>query len=226
MVTLNLGAFLSLPKYFTESNWTTKKQILWTIINVFFIGLGNYIFSVLIEVTTFTWKNLLIFESYTIAVAVFPITISILINQVRLNHKYVIQSEQLNENIKKKQNKYIADINSSIIAFEHGNEKFELSVEDFLFAKSDDNYVEIYYFKNAAVSRILLRNTLKSVYELLSDHKTIFKCHRSYIANLNHLQRIKGNAQGYSLHLKGVARPLPVSRTLNKTIKSYLADYL
>ena len=224
MAILNAVAFLTLPSCFSESRWTTKKQILWIIINVIFIGLGNYTFSLLTKVTAFTWWNLFLFETYTIAVAVFPVTILTLANQVRLSKKFERQSEHFNEDIEKKQNKFIAETNFPIIAIDNGNDEFNLAIEDFLFAKSDDNYVEIYFLNDKIVSRKIVRNTLKNVYSLFAEHKEIFKCHRSYIVNLKHVQRISGNAQGYKLHLQESGEIIPVSRSLNETVKLYFAD--
>ncbi|MDP2176033.1 MAG: LytTR family DNA-binding domain-containing protein [Bacteroidota bacterium] len=223
MAILNLGVCMSFPNCFSENSWTTKKEILWTILNVFLIGLANYIFSFLIKITAFTWENLFLFEAYTIAVAVFPLTISILLNQVRLNNKFEKQAQQLNEDIEEKQSKFIAETvhNRKTI----GIDEFELMVDNFLYAKADDNYVTIYYINNETVSRKMLRNTLKNVYLLFTEHTEILKCHKSYIVNLNHVQRISGNAQGYKLHLKGTDEILPVSRTLNENIKLYFADY-
>ena len=224
MAILNAVAFLTLPSFFSESKWTIKKQILWIIVNVTFIGLGNYTFSLVMDVTTYNLVNLFLFEFYTIAVAVFPVAILTLANQVRLSNKFERQSEYLNYDIEKKQKKSIAETNFSIVTFGSGNDAFQLMIEDFLFAKSDDNYVEIYFLNDAVVSRKILRNTLKNVYSLCAEYKEIFKCHRSYIVNLKHVQRISGNAQGYKLHLQQSGEIIPVSRSLNKTIKLYFAD--
>jgi len=225
MAILNVGVFLALPDYFSENSWTTKKEILWTIINVFLIGLGNYIFSFLIKVTGFSWWNWLVFEAYTMAVGVFPITISILANQVRLRNKFEGQSQKLNVDIEKKQSQLIAETGPSTIALESGTDGFTLAIENFLYAKSDDNYVEIYYVSNSTISRKIVRHTLTNVYALLSRHKNIFRCHKSYIVNLNHVHRVSGNAQGYKLHLRGTDELLPVSRAVNETIKLYFADH-
>lgn len=215
MVLLNVGLFLLFPTYFSEKNWTTKREILWAILNLFLIGLCNCIFSFLIKITPFTWQNLFLFEFYTIAVGVFPITISILLNQARLSSKFERKSQQLNESIEKNRWQFIPQK----ITLNNGTKTFELAIEQFVFAKSADNYVEIYYLDNALISRKILRNTLKNVDAHFAEHKTIFKCHKSYIVNLNHVKHISGNAQGYKLHLKKTAQILPVSRALNATIK-------
>lgn len=223
---LNLGIFSALPKYFSENNWTTKKEILWTFFNVLVIGLGNYVYSSLVKITDFSWKNLLLFEAFTIAVALFPVTISILLNQLRLSNKFERQSQQLNEEIEQNQNKYIPKSTSSKIVFcKDSTDELELEIESFIFAKSLDNYVEIYYINNGIVSRKTLRHTLKNILSLFSSQEHILKCHKSYIVNLKHVQRVSGNAQGYKLHIKNIETLIPVSRSLNDTIKLYFTDH-
>lgn len=221
MTILNVGFFMLFPSYFSESNWTTRNEITWSILNVFCIGIANYFFSILIHVAAFTWMNLFRFEMYTTAVAVFPITISILINQVRLINQFERQSAKINETIDKKQNREPEPNVPSTISITNGNETFELVVEDFLFAKSEDNYVNVYYLNNQSVSRKMLRNTLKQVYSMCAQHPNILKCHKSYLVNLKHVQRFSGNAQGYKLHVLGTDEVISVSRSLNETIKQY-----
>lgn len=221
MAILNVGFFMLFPSYFSESNWTTRKEITWSILNVFCIGIANYFFSILIHLAAFTWMNLFWFEMYTTAVAIFPITISILINQVRLRSQFERQSAKINETIDKKQNREPESKAPSTISITNGNETFELVVEDFLFAKSEDNYVNVYYLNNQSVLRKMLRNTLKQVYSMCAQHPNILKCHKSYLVNLKHVQRLSGNAQGYKLHVLGTDEVISVSRSLNETIKQY-----
>lgn len=46
----------------------------------------------------------------------------------------------------------------------------------------------------------------------------IIRCHRSYIVNLDRVERVTGNAQGYKLHLLGGQFEVPVARRFNDTI--------
>lgn len=224
MVILNVIVYLSLPDYFSEDNWTTKKELLWTILNVLLIGLANTIFSFLIKTAVFTWWNLFLFEAYTIALAVFPLTVSILLNQARLSNKFEQQSQPLNNSIENKKSSFDIETIPSVITIGSGTEEVTLLVDNFLYAKSDDNYVTVYYLDNTTVSQKTIRNTLKATYALFAEHKEIFKCHKSYIVNFKHVERISGNAQGFKLHLKGTDKILPVSRSLNGTIKSYFTN--
>jgi hypothetical protein len=222
MSLLNVVVFLTYPKPFAESNWTTGKEILWTMINVILIGLGNYLFSIGKGFIDFTWVNLFWFEVYTITIGAFPITVTTLINQARLSNKFETQSQQLNQQIENRHIDPAIQESSSIRFFsENGTEEIALAPQDFLYAKSDDNYVEIYYINNTLPSRKIIRNTLKNVSNLLGEHEDFFRCHKSYIVNLKQVNHISGNSQGYKLHLKGSEELVPVSRAHNDTIKQY-----
>jgi DNA-binding LytR/AlgR family response regulator len=56
------------------------------------------------------------------------------------------------------------------------------------------------------------------------DSTDIFRCHKSYLINLTQVAHISGNAQGYKLHLQNSTIEIPVSRTLNATIKEKFGD--
>ena len=88
---------------------------------------------------------------------------------------------------------------------------FELEIDQFIFAKSEGNYVEIYLNKQHK-NKKLIRITLKNLEALLKTYPTIIKTHRSYLVNCNYLEKIDGNAQGYRLHINKYF--VPVSRNM------------
>ena len=56
--------------------------------------------------------------------------------------------------------------------------------------------------------------TLKEFEEQLSSFPYVFKVHRSYLVNLQAIESIMGNAQGYALRLKNYSEgTIPVSRS-------------
>jgi DNA-binding LytR/AlgR family response regulator len=50
--------------------------------------------------------------------------------------------------------------------------------------------------------------------EVVKEHKFIFKCHRSYMVNINYIDRFEGNSQGYRLFFENLSFPIPVSKNL------------
>jgi DNA-binding LytR/AlgR family response regulator len=58
----------------------------------------------------------------------------------------------------------------------------------------------------------MIRTSLLNAEDILKEYKFILKCHRSYLININHIDKIEGNSQGYKLFLDNVSFAIPVSR--------------
>ncbi|WP_394748933.1 LytR/AlgR family response regulator transcription factor [Spongiimicrobium salis] len=92
-------------------------------------------------------------------------------------------------------------------------EDVELRMEDFLFAKVEGNYTEIFSFSSQRLHKTLVRVPLKVLEEQLQTYGDVYRTHRSYLVNLNAIVTISGNAQGYLLTLKNCSLLVPVSRS-------------
>ena len=224
MVLLNIVIFQLFPKIFTEPKWTTGREIGWTIVNVSSIGLFNFLYSFAIGITDFRLLNLLLFMGFTIAVAAFPLTVVILLNQIRLNRKYIHESDAINQHLDHAPPLENTPSESTLrIAAENGEIILELDVHHFLYAQSDDNYIEIHFQSNGQKAKKLIRNTLKNLQLVFETHPSCFRCHKSYLVNLSHVYHLSGNSQGYKLHLHGVEERIPVSRSNNDFIKNFFS---
>lgn len=217
MVFLNIVVYHVFPSFFSESKWTTLREITWSAVNIASIGLGNYLFSISIGFIEFNFTNLLMFEGYTLAIGIFPITISILINQARLSRKFETESAQITSEIPTSS----GNANTTPITLTNGNETLTIHADTFVFAKASDNYVEVYTQANGTIKKELIRNTLSNVFAQMQDLPFMLKCHRSYVVNMTFVNHISGNAQGYKLHLTATEERIPVSRKLNQTVKNY-----
>jgi DNA-binding LytR/AlgR family response regulator len=72
------------------------------------------------------------------------------------------------------------------------------------------------------MKKTLIRNTLSKIEKQL-PFDNIKKCHRSYLANLNLIEKITGNAQGYRLHFPfSTEITVPVSRSKGKELLDIL----
>ena len=98
------------------------------------------------------------------------------------------------------------------IVTQQKSDDFDLNPEEFLFAKSEGNYLEIYFEKGDKANKVLKRMTLKELESQLQSFPHFFKTHRSFLVNLQKVAQVKGNAQGYQLEIKSFSDTLPVSR--------------
>lgn len=221
MFFLNVVSYISFQNFFSENNWTVKKEILWTLLNIFLIGAANFLFTFFMSMTSFSLQSFWWYTLYTIGIGAFPVTIGVLINFNRLQNKFKTETEAIKQHIDYKKlntNNYTQTLK---FYSENGTCELEISSNKFMYAKSQDNYVEIVYIENSIKARKLIRNTLKNILSIFSEDKDIFQCHRSYIVNMSKVNNLMGNAQGYKLYLKDMDEWIPVSRAKNDFIKNY-----
>jgi NADH:ubiquinone oxidoreductase subunit K len=213
------------PKFFDEEQWTTAKELIFNGLNIFSIAIANGFYTVILGFEMLNVQTFAIFLFYTMAVAVFPISIYILINQFKLNQKFEIKSIELNQslskelNIRKTENISDSEIKQITLSSENQKEAITLNVTDLLFLQSSENYVEVHYLKNQIPTKSLIRNSLKQLEIDLHNFPQIFRCHKSFMVNKNRISFFSGNAQGYKLHLKETDLRIPVSRKLNDKLQ-------
>lgn len=214
MVALNVLIVPVLPGLFRESAWTTGHQIFWTLVNVLVIGLGNLLLTTWMFNAKLDWGNLLTFEAYTLAVGFFPISISFVLNQIRLERHYREKSGLLNTQLAASHS-LAKDDGRVVLSSDNQGENLTLSVADFVLAVAADNYVEVHFLAGNTLKKALLRTTLSRLSAELAEHPACWRCHKSYVVNAMAVSRFSGNAQGYKLHLDQYNAVVPVSRSLH-----------
>ncbi len=229
MALLNIVVFTSLPAWFAEEHWTVGHEGLWAMINISLIGLANLFFGGFVQQFHVSLRALFIIETYTLAIGIFPVSISILLKEARLKRKYEqgsgLINTQLNTGEPSEPLRPLAASGNGllIIPSENGGDDLGLKPGDLLYIRAADNYVEVFYLQQNQVKRKLIRNSLKNVAEKLASDTQLFRCHKSYLVNLNQVKHVSGNAQGYKLHLHQTEVLVPVSRQWNDEIKNRLA---
>ena len=66
---------------------------------------------------------------------------------------------------------------------------------------------------------------MKKATETVYPYAVFFRCHRAYIVNLDKIEQVEGNAQGYKLKLQGTEDLIPVSRNLNSEFSDRLLAF-
>ena len=157
----------------------------------------------------------------TFLVGFLLLTIVLPLNLERLIHKNTSSLKRLAIYPKQELNNTLVSIKTSI-----ANEDFKLQVKEFLFAKVESNYMEIFTFSSEGVHKVLVRMTLKELEDQLDAFPYIFKTHRSYLVNLYAIKSTSGNAQGYQLILENCLHTIPVSRSnITKYNSLYILHY-
>lgn len=216
------------PSLFTEERWTTGRELLmmlWQIVSVSMVNLALMHF---LYANVFSFNNIIGNLGITAAVGIFPVTLIILLKQQLLLKKYASGAEKLEEQLStaypEKANEAAAGT-TFFLAGDNLNEQLHIPLHDLRFITSADNYIKVHFLENGNPIASVLRSTLKKAETALMGHPQIFRCHRGYLVNLNAVEHISGNAQGYRLHLKDVDETVPVSRSLNGKLEELIKHH-
>lgn len=222
MLVCNILIIELLPSYFDENRWTVGREIFWILVNIVLIGLANAYFSSYAFQFPFTLYLVGVFELYTLAVAVLPVIVSVFIHFHRLRNQYEGSSAELNALFDQPVNPTKDQTNHTITLDINTTESVDILVSDIYFIQAADNYVEVYFASNGSVEKVLIRYTLKALFDELGQYPNFMQVHRSYIANLHQVNHVSGNAQGLKLHFSSVENTVPVSRKLTTEVKEAL----
>ncbi|WP_316822623.1 LytTR family DNA-binding domain-containing protein [Pedobacter gandavensis] len=206
-------------RLFSETNWNIIRQIIWSCWSVFCLGLANYAYTLaVVDDFPFRISILLTFQLYTFFIAVIPLTILVLIRQNRLLRLNKNTAEVLNEQLIPTRH---SGLLPEMLELSAGNSKGHLSipVREIAFIESEGNYVQVYHSRNGSITPTMIRSSIAKVENEMIGLNQLIKCHRAFIVNIDFIEELKGNAQGYRLRIKGSDLEVHVSRQYTKVIK-------
>ena len=99
---------------------------------------------------------------------------------------------------------------------------FKFLTCEILFVQANQNYVTIHYVRNGKNERLHCRITLKKVESLLTSHRGMVRCHKSFIVNTEKVKESRGNSENLTLILTGSETKIPVSRKYFPKIREQL----
>lgn len=214
---------LLLKAYFkTKSGktpWTVKKQIVMQVLILFTIGAGNYFYSAWYIQFHSPIVGFLVFQFFTTAVGLLPISVITILNENIRNKAYLKEASHLNESVPAL-HKVSTMVNPICLTGENDKNILEIPESDFLYAESSGNYLEVHLWKEGKAQKTLLRTTLMRAEEKLMPYSGIMKCHRAFLVNCDQILQVKGNAQGLRLQLNHTSDEIPVSRNYIKDLRA------
>jgi hypothetical protein len=231
MLLLNVALPRVLQHWFTEEHWTVGRELGWTLLNVASIGLANALLSSALGLVPLNAATLVRFTLFTVSIGLFPIALSVLLTEARRARAYASAGATINAGLHpppapaaEPEPTPTPQSPGLILPAEGGAAPLQLGLEDLLFLRAADNYVDVFHLQAGQPRRTVLRGSLKAIAEALEPHGDRFlRCHKSHLVDLHKVQRVSGNAQGLRLHLAGVEGSIPVSRQLTATVRERLA---
>jgi DNA-binding LytR/AlgR family response regulator len=238
MLLFNAGTRL-LPRFFAEDRWTVGREIVKILVLILCIALANrvYLNWLLDGSMQGGWLQSI---WMTFVIGIFPTIGVVLTNYILQLRKYQQQAAHL---LLHKQPSDMpslqtdtpvnAESKNTAVGLPSGNERLVLVAEnekdtlqldraDLLAIESSDNYCTVFYRKNGVLGKELVRSSLSRLENQLGAGTPFVRCHRSYVVNLDRVERVSGNAQGYKLHLLAGQLVVPVARKYNDTLVASL----
>lgn len=214
---------------FKEEKWTVGKEILLMLWQILTISFANVLVTHYLYGKPLSTGMLVYFAGITLAVGIFPVTLLVLLKQQLLLRKYRDGAAVLESSLQQTGTiTYALPVSTPPLIVLYGDnqqDKLELAATDICYINAADNYIKVYYREAGNLTQKLLRSSLKRAAGSLEAHPQLYRCHRAYIVNLAAVVHVSGNAQGYKLHLKDMEDTIPVSRSLNHRIGTYLDNY-
>lgn len=203
------------PKIFISVKWNIKKEILWNlwILSTLLTGLlvlNNSLGAMNVGV------NLVI---SLILTAVIPITVLIIVNRNRILRLHLRMADELNKKLEdnKSTQEKMVYFNS-----DYQKDSLAIKVNSLLFIRSANNYIEIFWKEGVNIKNQMVRCSMAYAESVIFEYKFILKCHRSYIVNINYIDKVEGNSQGYKLFFENMGYTVPVSKNFVGKLKELL----
>lgn len=124
-----------------------------------------------------------------------------------MESNYYLKSHTINSHKAKKANKLIT------IQDQNPDKNLTILPDDIIYIQSQDNYIKIEWKSSEdIVKSTMLRATLNSAIAALSSYDSIIQCHRSYLINLNYIEKVKGSALSKTCVLHYSESTIPIAR--------------
>ena len=215
-LSLNLLMLPSLlPQIFLKRVWSIKKEIIWNVWILTTISVGYYLYYKAIGIFEIDFYMIV----KLILIAVVPIIGLITINQNRMLRSYLKLANGINKKLKENKSK-----DEQLVHFKSDYTKDSLSIKVnlLLFIRAANNHIEIFWKESDNVKSQMVRTSLKKAEEVLNEYKFVFKCHRSFMININFIDKIEGSIQGYKVFFDKVDFAVPVSKNFAYKLKEII----
>jgi hypothetical protein len=203
------------PKRFISSNWNVKKEIFWNWWISFTILTAYFLYCKFLGVLKFDFNMVI----KLILTAIIPISALIIINQNRMYRSRAKLADEINKKLKDHKLRQEEIIN---FISDYQKDSLAIKVSLLLFIRSANNYIEVFWKEGDSVKNQMVRCSMAYSEELLKEYKFIVKCHRSFMVNINYIDRFEGNLQGYKLYFDKIDFPIPVSKNFASKLQELI----
>ena len=160
----------------------------------------------------------------TVSIGFFPLTLLVLLEQYIHQRKVLHKAQELSQQLEMGPGP-IREI-QHVLEAENGKPALQLHLADLVYLQSAGNYVEVHHRDGSGrIHKDLVRNRLKALAAELPP-ESFFQCHKSYVVNVQHIRKVKGNARNYTLELQFDSMEIPVARSRSAELSGFLGSPL
>ncbi|MEL6534142.1 MAG: LytTR family DNA-binding domain-containing protein [Bacteroidota bacterium] len=209
------------PAALNPERWTVGRELLYNLYDFFLIGLWNTLLVWLLEEGAPPLGPLFLeMQWHTLLIGILPVLVMMGVLQVQVQREQLAKAEQLSHALQ--DTAQGTQVQLVTLTAENGKRELQLPADAILFLQAAGNYVEVCYEWEGQATKHLVRNRLKALTEELPE-SSFFTTHKSYVANLQRVARVEGNARDLRLHLRGTPEQIPVSRSNAQKLQARLA---
>ncbi|MGC4235293.1 MAG: LytTR family DNA-binding domain-containing protein [Niabella sp.] len=206
------------PRWFSEERWTLRSEILIIIYQMGSIAVTVWVINqirgvMLPGISSYLRVLLMVFST-----GIIPYTMVAFIRHNYLLKRNLEKARLLTGKLQSEKEE------KDIAALVLPGLKEKVLVSELYYVESKGNYLNLLCEKEGAKYSLLCRCTMKEFESACAKFSQLFRCHRSFIVNLNKVLKVEGNAGGYFLHLLHNFATVPVSRTYIEEFKKKLTS--
>jgi len=204
-----------LQKRFSSTIWKVKKEIIWNSLILFTILVCFFFYTRWMGIMQFSFDMVI----KLMLTATLPISGLIIINYNRMLRSNLKIADDLNRKLK--DHKLIQE---KIVHFtsDYQKDSLALKVNSIRVIRSANNYIEVFWRDDNTINKRMVRCSMSNAEDAVNEYRFIFKCHRSYMVNINFIDRFEGTSQGYKLFIENISFPIPVSRNSSARLKELI----
>lgn len=211
-------------RYFSNPDeWTIVKEIISIAIILSAMGIALYFYGFLFEIPAQRWNLPTFLDSieHAFLVGIIPFMFFTSVNYRHLfTADSIINFNPVNNSLTTEQSEELVRIGSQL-----KKEELNIYPSQFIYAESDGNYVVFYIHSDNQVRKKMIRNSISSIEQQLSEIPFLMRIHRAFIVNVKQVVSQKGNTLGYRLKLNGIEPTIPVSRQNTREFDQLLKKY-
>ena len=205
-----------LPRLFNTESWTVGKQIVFVLSMTFWIGVINFYYNSIVGAEISPQYSLTTMVFMALAVGILPIITMTYFIEIYENNK----NKSLAKGIKLPEVIKVQDF-IHIVSKSNQQEHLNILSSALIYVESNKNYCSIYYLFQGNVKQYMMRITLKDLIEQIKERPKFIRCHRSFVINKEHIEKVEGNARSLLIKLKYIENQIPVSRKFDKSLLDF-----